>query len=51
VLKVVSTDPGSVKDFPAFAQQTGHQIVSQEELDGEYIFLIQKAEHVSAEDE
>jgi len=30
VLKVVSTDPGSVRDFEAFARQTGHTLLSQE---------------------
>lgn len=29
VLKVVSTDPGSVRDFQAFARQTGNELVSQ----------------------
>lgn len=31
VLRVVSTDPGSVKDFQAFAKQTGNELVSQGE--------------------
>ncbi len=29
VLKVVATDPGSVRDFQAFARQTGHELVEQ----------------------
>ena len=29
VLKVVSTDPGSVRDFQAFARQTGNELVEQ----------------------
>lgn len=28
VLKVVATDPGSVKDFQAFSKQTGHEMLS-----------------------
>ena len=29
VLRVVATDPGSVKDFAAFARQTGNELVEQ----------------------
>ena len=29
VLKVVATDPGSVRDFQAFARQTGNELVEQ----------------------
>ena len=32
VLRVVATDPGSVKDFAAFAKQTGNELASQNEL-------------------
>ena len=42
VLKVVSTDAGSVKDMQAFANQTGNTLVSSTEEKGEYIFLMQK---------
>ena len=28
VLKVMATDPGSVKDFQAFSKQTGHTLLS-----------------------
>ena len=31
VLKVLATDPGSTRDFQAFARQTGHELVAQEE--------------------
>jgi len=30
VLKVLATDPGSTRDFQAFARQTGHELVAQE---------------------
>lgn len=30
VLKLISTDPGSVPDFQAFARQTGNALVHQE---------------------
>jgi len=46
ILKVVATDPGSVKDFQAFCKQTGHQMLSFEELEtvpkNEFIFHIRK---------
>lgn len=42
VLRVVSTDCGSVKDMQAFANQTGNQLVSQEEQNGEYVFFMKK---------
>lgn len=42
VLKVVSTDAGSVKDMQAFANQTGNTLMSSSEEKGEYIFMMQK---------
>lgn len=45
VLKITATDSGAVKDFDAFCKQTGHEILSQEEAEGIYTFLIKK--HVS----
>ena len=42
ILKVVSTDCGSVKDMQAFASQTGNTLVSQTEENKEYIFFMQK---------
>ncbi|TXH73967.1 sulfurtransferase TusA family protein [Thiobacillus sp.] len=42
VLKVNSTDPGSVKDMQAFAKQTGNELLSTVENGGEFIFLMRK---------
>ena len=42
VLRVLATDPGSVKDFDAFCKQTGNQLVSSEQTGGEYVFQIRK---------
>ena len=43
VLRVVATDPGSVKDFAAFAKQTGNQLLAQNELpDKAYKFFLQR---------
>jgi len=43
-LKVTASDPGSVKDFAAFCQQTGHELVSSSEDDGVYIYFIKVAD-------
>jgi len=42
VLKILSTDPGSVKDFAAFAKQTGHELLSTAEAGGEFTFFMKK---------
>jgi len=42
VLKVLATDPGSVKDMQAFASQTGNALLSQSEENKTYIFLMRK---------
>lgn len=42
VLKVISTDCGSVKDMQAFSSQTGNPLLEQAEENGEYIFFVQK---------
>lgn len=43
VLRIVATDPGSVKDFEAFAKQTGNQLLQSGEEGGKFVFLIKKA--------
>ncbi len=43
VLGIVSTDPGSVKDFEAFAAQTGHELLESSEVNGEFHFKVKKA--------
>jgi tRNA 2-thiouridine synthesizing protein A len=43
VLRIVATDPGSVKDFQAFAKQTGNDLLSQAEGDNkEYVFFLKR---------
>lgn len=42
VLKILSTDPGSVKDFAAFAKQTGNELMSSAEAGGEFTFFMKK---------
>ncbi|WP_217125145.1 sulfurtransferase TusA family protein [Hydrogenophilus thiooxidans] len=43
VLKVIATDPGSVKDMSAFAKQTGNELVGQEQEGNAYVFYLKKA--------
>lgn len=42
-LLIISTDPGSVKDFEAFAKQTGNALLSSGEEGGKFKFVMQKA--------
>ena len=43
ILKIVATDPGSVKDFEAFANQTGNELLESSEQNGEFHFLMKKS--------
>ncbi len=43
VLHIIATDPGSVKDFEAFAKQTGNELMSSGEEGGKFTFLMKKA--------
>lgn len=43
ILKVLTTDPGSWADFPAFARNTGHELLHASKEDGEYIYYLRKA--------
>ena len=42
VLKIMATDPGSTKDFQAFAKQTGNALLSSAEVDKVFTFFMQK---------
>ena len=42
VLRIIATDPGAVKDFEAFAKQTGNELMSSAEEDGKFTFLMKK---------
>jgi tRNA 2-thiouridine synthesizing protein A len=42
VLEITATDPGSIKDFEAFCQQTKNTLVSSGENDGVYVFEIER---------
>ena len=42
LLRVVSTDPGSVRDFQAFARQTGNELVEQTNAASEFVHLLRR---------
>ena len=42
VLKVVATDPGSVRDFQAFARQTGNELLQQTSANDEYVHFLRR---------
>ena len=43
VLQVLATDPGTVQDFQAFCEATGHELVESREQAGEFFFRIRKS--------
>lgn len=42
LLKVIATDPGSMRDFQAFARQTGNELVEQQAVNEEFIHLLRR---------
>jgi tRNA 2-thiouridine synthesizing protein A len=42
VLRILATDPGSVKDFQAFSKQTGNELLSHAEANKEYTFFMKR---------
>jgi len=42
VLKIIATDPGSVKDFNAFCVQTGHELLQLDQDESSFTFYIKK---------
>ena len=42
VLRVVSTDPGSTRDFQAFARQTGNELVEQKSEGDLFVHLLRR---------
>ncbi len=42
VLKVLSTDPGSLRDFQAFSRQTGNELLGQSEQDRIWTFYLKR---------
>jgi len=42
VLRILATDPAAVRDFQAFARQTGHELLQHAEHDGVFTFLLRR---------
>ncbi len=42
ILRVLSSDPGSVKDFQAFARQTGNELVDHTQNNSEFEFIMKR---------
>ena len=42
VLKVVATDPGSMRDFQAFARQTGNELLEQTSANDEFVHFLRR---------
>ena len=42
LLKVLSTDGGALRDFQAFAKQTGNELVEQQTVGEEYIHILRR---------
>ena len=42
LLRVLSTDPGSVRDFQAFAKQTGNELVDQQTAGDEFTHVLRR---------
>ncbi|BCN39675.1 MULTISPECIES: sulfurtransferase TusA family protein [Comamonadaceae] len=42
LLKVVATDSGSLRDFQAFAKQTGNELVEQQTVGAEFIHILRR---------
>ncbi|WP_104201628.1 sulfurtransferase TusA [Billgrantia saliphila] len=40
ILKVVATDPATTRDVPKFCSFLGHELLSQQESDGQYLYFI-----------
>ena len=42
VVRIMATDPASVRDFEAFARQTGNHLLQKSEQDGAFVFLLRR---------
>jgi tRNA 2-thiouridine synthesizing protein A len=42
LLEVWATDPAALKDFPAFAEETGHTLEGVTPAEGHHVFLLRK---------
>ena len=42
MLKIVATDPGSVRDFQAFAKQTGNELIEQQTVGADFVHVMRR---------
>ncbi len=42
VLRVTATDPGSMRDFQAFAKQTGNELLKQDQDSKDFVHYIKR---------
>lgn len=42
LLKVVATDPSSIRDFQAFSRQTGNEMVDQQSLGAIHVHVLRR---------
>lgn len=43
VLKIIATDHGSLADIPAWAEDTGNELIDSKDEGGRYVFLVRKS--------
>ncbi len=43
ILRIIATDPGSVKDFEAFAKQTGNELLESTEDGDSFVYRLKKS--------
>ena len=42
LVRILASDPGTVKDFKAFCRATGHELLESQEQEGEFHFVLRK---------
>lgn len=43
VLEILATDPATTRDIPKFCNFLGHELLAQDDADGEYRYWVRKA--------
>lgn len=41
-VRITCTDPGTMTDIPAWCRINGHRVLASEQLEQEFVFLVQK---------
>ena len=44
ILKIIATDRGAIADFPAWADDTGNELLEWHEEDGVFVFFVRKGD-------